>query len=213
MAERTSVQLRPRDRVRLLITASPNARAVAFDRGTPPDRRLVLAYTDSGGALRVRRYDDALPEAVSGVSIVETEGVTSLVLRALRDASWHLVYAKGGTVYLRESENGGRAWSVATTVGAGDACAYDVDEDAKLFACAVYDEDADTWAVRCAVLGSGGALGAFSAAATIVTNAREGADLRHRGDGVWEFAYASLGGTVSILTCRDLSGTGTGTWS
>ena len=91
--------------------------------------------------------------------------------------------------------------------------AHWLDERDGLLAAALYSVADRSWYLKVGTLNAGGTSYTMSSAVLLVASAHNSASILRRRDGVWEFQYVALDGTVTKLTCRSLSGSGVGTWS
>lgn len=209
------------------VTAQQWSAGLDYFEGSPPSTQkvsqarepvsgsLCIAYTDNAGAVKVARYNDALPPAVAATVTVETSGGTGVSLQARADGSFDLVYAHtSGTIKRRTSRDGGRTWSVASTVATGYTdCDHLVDESRGLALVALWKESASEWYLSVGTLNAAGTAWSYTTPALFVSSAKRGGSLLRRGDGAYEFAYTTTADVVTVVRNRELSSAGAGTWS
>jgi len=176
--------------------------------------RLLIAYTDTAGAVKVNRYNDNLPPTVAATVTLETAGGTGVSLAAKGEHHFDLYYAQSGTVKRRTTKDAGRTWSVATTIATGyQDVSHVVDRGRKIELVALWKESESRWYIAVGTLQADDTYGAHSTPTTLVSSAKRGGSLIREGNGHFSFAYRTSADVVSVVRCSAISKTGTGSWT
>lgn len=178
-------------------------------------RRRVRAYIDSAGALKVDRYNDAVPPAIAATVTIETSGCTGCSLVQRGDGPLDLVYVTGGTVYERRSRDRGRSFGVADTIATGyqDVLSA-VHRHRGVKIVLLFKESEGKWYGTVGRQAAGGPGWDYpTSPAVVLTNAKAGGSLLLRRDGVAEFDYNTAAGGQATVRCRKYSVADPGTWS
>ncbi len=175
--------------------------------------RLLIGVVVNG-VLTVRRHNDAVPDAFSASTSIETSGVTSCSIGHRRCGIVDLFYCHSGAVKYRTSRNQGVTFSVSTTIASGyDCVAHWLDEDSGICIAMVWNAGFASWYVSVGTLGDDGVTWTFTTPSLVVAGKKAGASVQRRADGVVEFAYITAAGVATMIRCKALQKTGSGSWA
>lgn len=180
-----------------------------------PDTRRAVASCITG-SLILNPRTDAIPDGTAGNTTGETTGVTRVeLLRLPTSGHLYLAYLVNGTAKLRRVDGYGLALDTASTVQSGSysgMCAA-LDEKQGRIGVMLWDSSTAAWSITLGTQDSGGVTWSWSTPVTVQTGTKVNGQLLCTPEGVWLFAYRDTSGVAKLLTCRNLSSTGNGTWA
>lgn len=175
---------------------------------------LLVSHIDANGVIATNRYDSSLPPALAATVTHETSQGSGVSLVALGGNSFELLYAHNGTIKRRKTRDGGRTWSVATTIASGyqDVC-HLIDTSTGLALAALWKESTNEWYLAIGQRPSGTGDHTYTVVGLLVGSAKRGASLIRTAGRRYEFAYRTTSDVLTIIRCKAKNASSVGTWS
>lgn len=193
--------------------APPTSPDVSQARG-PGAGLLIVATVTEGGEVMAARYNTALPPAIAGSATLEVSGGTGVSLVALRGGRYELLYAHSGSIKRTITKDGGRTWSVATTIASGyQDVVHLIDPHTGVALAALWKESENTWYLATGERASGTGDHVYTVRGVLVASAKRGASLIRTAGRRYEFAYRTTGDVLTIIRCKAQNAASVGTWS